>query len=107
MTSSSPGLAPMDHEDAERVARVAIDHGGQWVGPRVLEALRTRIVELEIERGLLRRELDGLAARALEDARLRAHALMPRRVPIPDELRETAQQMARSYFPADTEGAGR
>jgi hypothetical protein len=41
----------------------------------VLTALLARIAELELSRALLRRELDALDARALEDARLRAHAM--------------------------------
>ncbi len=116
MTSSSPGLAPMDHEDAERIARVAIEHGGSWDGARVLEALLARITELELSRALLRRELDALDSRAREDARLRAHAMWAQQgvrvVHESPDLVDAITQVLRDRIDvgiadiADTEGAG-
>ncbi len=89
MTSSTTARAPLHHEAAERIASLAVRSPvTTWVGRRVLAALLARIAELEIARGALRRELDMLAARELENARLRSHAMLPRRKP------------------ADTEGAG-
>jgi hypothetical protein len=93
MTSSTPALAPMDHVTAERIASLAL----RWpvptvVGPRVLAALLVRITALELERAQLRRELDSLAARAQEEARLRAHKMWAQR--------------GLAGVGADTEGAG-
>ena len=80
MVTRSPTLAPLDHVTAERIAAVALKPGCRTlVGPRVLSALLDRITELELARALLRAELDRLAARALEDARLRAHAMFVQR----------------------------
>lgn len=74
--ASSPELAPMDIDTAQRIAVMAVKPGGRTlVGPRVLTALLNRITELTLERAVMRRELDALAMRALEDARLRAHAM--------------------------------
>jgi hypothetical protein len=66
----------MDHVIAERIAVMATRPGARTlVGPRVLAALLRRITELEIERALLRRELDQHQTREQEAARLRAHAM--------------------------------
>lgn len=74
--SSSPALAPMDHEAAERIALAALRPGARMlVGPRVLMALLNRITELGLAEAMLRVELDRREARELEDARLRAHAM--------------------------------
>jgi len=78
--TSSPDAPPLDHVTAQRVAAVALKPGARTlVGPRVLAALLRRIFELETERMILRRELDQLRALAMEQARLRAHALVVRR----------------------------
>jgi hypothetical protein len=80
MPTCSPA-PPLDHVTAERIAAMAVRPGGcrTLVGPRVLAALLRRIFDLEAERMILRRELDQLRAHAMEQARLRAHAMFVRR----------------------------
>lgn len=69
-------LPPLDGATAERIARVAVRPGARTlIGPRVVAGLLARITELVAERTLLRRELDALQSAALEQARLRAHAM--------------------------------
>lgn len=76
MTLTPPPLPPLDVGTAQRIALVAVKPGAHTlVGPRVLAALLHRITELELTEALLRRELGAYQARALEDARLRAHAM--------------------------------